>query len=355
MAAKTPQEWEQGRQLWVQRGYDPGPFEARQQLISQAMTVQDRLRQASDDRNFALEQEKVGIERAKAAQSAPLTDMPGVPADDQGMPDPKAQEEFLSRLDPGTASLVKNIANYQMDISKVTSLRGDQRQRLAQIVSQYDPTFDMTQYPARAAMRKSITSGGYSLALNSANLVIQHLDALSKAAKELNNGNFTPANAIYNAGREMGGNPAITKFKTARDAAASELAKVFKGTGATSEDEIRAWKQNLSENASPAQIQTAIATAVGDLLKSRIDTINTQYQSAMGKPAKFTFLTPHSRQTLTDLGIDPSELDPNETTAAPAAEGGGATNGLPQPGTVDSGYRYKGGNPADPSSWEQVQ
>jgi hypothetical protein len=34
---------------------------------------------------------------------------------------------------------------------------------------------------------------------------------------------------------------------------------------------------------------------------------------------------------------------------APAAEAG------PQPGQVEDGYRFKGGNPADPNSWEPVQ
>lgn len=39
--------------------------------------------------------------------------------------------------------------------------------------------------------------------------------------------------------------------------------------------------------------------------------------------------------------------DPNLAAAAP--------NTGPQPGTIEDGYRFKGGNPADPSAWEAVQ
>jgi hypothetical protein len=36
------------------------------------------------------------------------------------------------------------------------------------------------------------------------------------------------------------------------------------------------------------------------------------------------------------------------------AIGGGAAPSGPQPGAIEDGYRFKGGNPADPSAWEPV-
>lgn len=223
-------------------------------------------------------------------------------------------EDVLSKLSPETAGIVKGLANYELDPSKISSTRGNQRLQLVAAAKAYDPNFDMTQYPARAAMRKSITSGTYSQALNSANLVIQHLDALSKSIDGLNNSDLKPVNVVRNTYKNQTGDPAITKFNTARDAAAAELAKVFKGTGASDVQSIQEWRNNLDINGSPAQIRQSIATAVGDLLKSRIDTIQNQFQAAMGHPADFSYLTPHSRQVLTDLGIDPASLDPGAAT-----------------------------------------
>jgi hypothetical protein len=55
-------------------------------------------------------------------------------------------------------------------------------------------------------------------------------------------------------------------------------------------------------------------------------------------------------------GADPSRimLDEGMAQAAPpkAPTSGGAG---PRPGQVEDGFRYKGGNPADPNSWEQVR
>lgn len=270
-----------------------------------------------------------------------------VSTDNSGIPDPVQQQDFLKSLPPGTASLVKGVINYQLDPTKVSSMRGNQRQQLIQLAQEADPSFDMTQYGARAAMRKSITSGTYSQALNSANLVIQHLDALSKAADALHNQSFTPWNAVSNATKNVTGDPTITNFKVAADAAGSELAKVFKGSGASDVQSIQEWRNNLDANSSPEQIHQAIATAVGDLLKSRIDTIANQYHSAMGRPADFNFLTAHSRQVLSDLGIDPSSLDPESAAAGStqpvADQSAPAQAGAPAAATQSASVAPQGG------------
>lgn len=336
-AADTPEKWDAFTQQFhaTHPTIQVPPFAARNAVIAQAQTVQDQIANSQKNRELDIEAQKANTAANPMGGLAAADNLPMVETDTQGAPDAKQQQDFLAQLDPGTARLVQDIADYKMDISKVTSLRGNERRQVAQLVGQYDPSFDMTQYGARAAMRKSITSGSYSQALNSSNLVIQHLDALSKAVDDLHNTGIQPWNAASNALKNASGDPAITKFNTIADAAASELAKVFKGTGATDLASVEEWRRNLSANASPDQIHAAIDTAVGDLLKSRIDTINTQYQSAMGKPAKFTFLTPHSRQVLQDLGLDPTALDP---TATPPASGGGdasATGGANAPADAD--------------------
>lgn len=67
--ANTPEAWEQGRQQWAAKGYDIGPFQSRDALISQAMTIQDRMAQANADRSFGLQQRQEN--RLDAASRVP--------------------------------------------------------------------------------------------------------------------------------------------------------------------------------------------------------------------------------------------------------------------------------------------
>lgn len=251
-------------------------------------------------------------------------DLPTVGINEQGQADPAQQAAFLATLPKSDQATIKSIANYEVDPTKDLSLRGNRREAVLSLVRQYDPTYDMTQYGARAAMRKSVTSGNYSQAINSSNLVIQHIDTLKKAYDGLRNTDYPTYNALTNPAAVLTGNTeiqtAMGKFQVSADAVASELAKVFKGTGASSEEEVKAWRASLSPNMPPSQFKASVDTLVSNLLKSRLDTIRSQFQSAMGKPATFTMLTPHSRQVLQQLNIDPTEIDSaTDAVGAPVA------------------------------------
>ena len=52
--------------------------------------------------------------------------------------------------------------------------------------------------------------------------------------------------------------------------------------------------------------------------------------------------------------IDPTTGQPRTIIAPYGAPQGGGGNGGPPPGAVEDGYRFRGGNPADPSAWEPV-
>lgn len=73
------------------------------------------------------------------------------------------------------------------------------------------------------------------------------------------------------------------------------------------------------------------------LLEQRLATARTQYG---GQPAA-------APRSLMDGATPPP---PGSSATAPAASRGG-----PQVGVVEDGYRYKGGNPASPDSWERAQ
>jgi hypothetical protein len=67
--ANNPQAWEQGRQAWIARGFDPGEFGQRETLLSQALSVQDRMQESYRQAQLGMDRERLALERQKAAQT----------------------------------------------------------------------------------------------------------------------------------------------------------------------------------------------------------------------------------------------------------------------------------------------
>lgn len=119
----------------------------------------------------------------------------------------------------------------------------------------------------------------------------------------------------------------------------------------------------LTFGKSPTQIRSRIAGDVNALAASIVPLIRPPgsgtwsdkdqalLNSIMGNvalantPEEFQQSVENIRQRIrANFGIDIPELGGAKQPSA-----------APQPGTVEGGYRFKGGNPADPSNWEPVQ
>lgn len=211
----------------------------------------------------------------------------------------------ISRSD---AQIIDGIVNYKLDLSKITSLRSDERTRIAGLAAQYDPTWDMSQYPARVALRKDFTSGKSANNIRSLNTAIGHLQSLSQAGQNLGNTGLPLINTVKNKASQAVGNPQKTKFDNAVNAVAGEMSTVFKGSSGT-DQEIKSWKDQMNSSQSPAQIQEGINQMI-ELMGSRLSAFDSQWTTGMGKPRDFKLLSPKSRQILENLGVDVETLDP---------------------------------------------
>ena len=262
--------------------------------------------------------------RAAGTPAAPSATSPvGSAAPVTADPNLPTGAEYLKTLDPLTAGLIKKIADYEIDISKAASMRGggkgvdSERMRLLKVVSQYDPTFDMSQYGSRSKLRQDFTSGKAATNRKSLNTVVDHLAKLSAAGKALNNVGATPINALTNAVMKRTGDKRITEFNMAAKAVESELAAVFKGTGAT-DQEIKAWREEINPDMSPQQLDAMIKMAA-ELMGGRLSALSSQWETGMGKPRDFDILSAKSKKTLKSLGIDPDSLDAGITAGGVAA------------------------------------
>ncbi|KQM62679.1 hypothetical protein ASE75_13700 [Sphingomonas sp. Leaf17] len=151
-------------------------------------------------------------------------------------------------------------------------------------VAQYDPTFDAANAQSRLKTRVDFTSGRSAQAVNALNTAMGHLLHLDTQAQGLGNFSTLPGiiNPAYNAARQVGGNTKLPAFQQTKQAASSEMRKVFAGSAGGNLTELQEWQESLDSSQSYEQLHAAIRNGV-QLMGSRLNALQDQYQTGMGR------------------------------------------------------------------------
>lgn len=239
-------------------------------------------------------------------------------------------DEFLKTLPPGTASEVKAYAEGRRPFP--TGMSYAKLQPLIQLVGQYDPTFDATNYNGRNKARQDFTAGSSAKQITALNTVIGHLGDLDEKASSLGNGSIQWFNGIKNWVKTQTGSSDVTNFNTVRKGVTDELTRVWRQAGGA-ESDIKTWAESLNAAQSPEQLQGAFSTIAG-MLQSRLDALENQKQQGLGRFGDdLQIITPKSKGIFERLqGTGPAKPGATATSAA----------------TPDYGYgfRYNNGDPS---------
>ncbi len=231
-------------------------------------------------------------------------------------------EDLLAKLSPKQRTLIKGIANYEIDPNSAKT-RGVPAADAIILAKQYNPSYDQTQYGTKSGIRKDFTTGTSGKVIRNLNTATGHLEQLDQAADALNNSDFPMLNKVANNLGFQVGSDKTTNFNAVKNAVVGELSSIYKGTGAATDAEIDHVMQSISAANSPEQLKGFIKQSV-HLMGSRLQALQYQYQSGIGNPADFEMISPSSQKTFEKYGA------PVQPTQKVAPKTSGATNPLQQ-------------------------
>lgn len=218
---------------------------------------------------------------------------------------PISGEDYLKSLPVARQAEIKALLTGNMKFPSLSrnNVYGQQLYNDAALV---DPEFNQKTYDTRMAAMKDFTSGKTANLIQALNQAPQHALTLSHAYDMLHNlpaGGETLNNILTQGEAAMGvqsQQAALGKFNASQPAVADELATVYKGGTATIPD-IDAQKKAFGMGLPKTTSDNALATA-SELMKDRLNTIETRWQNAMGTAGKmFPVISPQARAALDQL------------------------------------------------------
>ncbi len=215
-----------------------------------------------------------------------------------------ANKEYFDSLPTHVKPMVNAVLENRIPLAGKAPLDKKSMTQLFDIVSNVDPAYDATNFQKRQQTANAFAKGPQANAVRGANQTLYHMGKLYNNIEDLNNfgGAGTLLNAPINYVEEhVLGDPRQGKFRQTAQAVASELRRVFAGSGGGSLAELNKWESSMPENASEEQQKAYIQNGI-DLLQGGLGALNQQYKAGMGLNRDVTdLLDPKARTILQKL------------------------------------------------------
>lgn len=216
----------------------------------------------------------------------------------------KTGADVLKELPPAISNRVKAILDGRESFPS-TARNNPRNAQLLDLAAQVDPSFDAVNFNRRNQTAKAFASGKQGDTVKSINQTISHVGELYDAIDKLDNFNgiASPLNYVVNpAQKYLLGDSRQGIVQQDIQAVASELRKVFSGSGAGNLTELKEWQDSMPLNASKEAQKAYLVNGI-HLLYGAMDAMQNQYEAGMGPTiaAKKPLITPKSQAILNKI------------------------------------------------------
>jgi len=194
--------------------------------------------------------------------------------------------------------------------SQVASMRTAAGQKLALVVSELDPTFNVDDYGNRVRLRREFMSGRRGQEAKALDTMILHADKLIDASEAMQKSNVRKYNTIKNwIKREGEGNPELVRTAMLARGTSRETLRILQGVGVITQEEARNMENDLDINAAPDEFMGAVE-AMFTLAGGRLITLRSDWEHTMGNASPpVPLMNERSISILKRRGFDPETME----------------------------------------------